>query len=108
MTILVGRGDEPDLAERALHDIKLAREEIREGRFQRSMAFIAGFSAVLTGFEAYVQHQRGAFDDRWMWTPVLLAPPTAAATGAAVVSKRAARTVLPVISFVSLLDGLIG
>ena len=30
-----------------------------EGRFQRSTALIAAFSAIVSGFEAYVQHQRG-------------------------------------------------
>jgi hypothetical protein len=43
-----------------------------------------------------------------MWTPVWLTPPTAAAGLAAMVSKRAARTVLPAASLVSLIDGVLG
>jgi hypothetical protein len=58
-------------------EIALAEREIREGRFQRSMALIAAFSAIVSGFEAYVQHQRGAFNHWLMWTPVWLTPPTA-------------------------------
>lgn len=65
-------------------------------------------SAVVSGFEAYIQHQRGDFNDRWMWTPVWLTPPTAAAGLAAMVSKRAARTALPAASLVSLIDGVLG
>ena len=53
----------------------LAVMEVREGRFQRSMAVITAFSAIASGFEAYVQHQRGAFSHWLMWTPVWLTPP---------------------------------
>jgi hypothetical protein len=82
--------------------------DIRQGRFQRSMALVAALSAVVSGFEAYVQHQRGDFEDPWMWTPVWLTPPTAAAGLAAVVSKKAARIALPATSIASLVDGVIG
>lgn len=93
---------------RLQRELGLSRREIRQGRFQRSMAAITGFSAVVSGFEAYTQHQRGAFDQWLMWTPVWLTPPTAVAAGAALVSERAARRVLPVISLVSLADGVVG
>ncbi len=96
------------LRKKLASDIEVARRDIRQGRFQRSMALMTAASAVVSGFEAYAQHQRGDFDDPWMWTPVWLTPPTAAAGLAAVVSKRAARTVLPAASIVSLVDGMIG
>jgi hypothetical protein len=89
-------------------EIALAEREIREGRFQRSMALIAAFSAIVSGFEAYVQHQRGAFNHWLMWTPVWLMPPTALVSAVALVSERVARRVLPVIALVSLADGVIG
>jgi hypothetical protein len=88
--------------------IGIARSDIRQGRFQRSLALVAALSAVVSGFEAYVQHQRGDFDDPWMWTPVWLTPPTAAAGLAAIVSRRATRTALPAASIASLADGVIG
>ncbi len=94
--------------ERAGDEVALARREIRHGRFQRSMAVVAGISAVVSGLEAYVQHRRGAFAHWLMWTPVWLTPPAALAAGAAVVSKRAARRWLPAVSLVSLADGVIG
>src|SRR5579885_535026 len=89
-------------------DAELARREIREGRFQRSMALVTAFSAAVSGFEAYSQHQRGAFNDRLMWTPVWLAPPTVVAAGAALKSERVARRVLPAVALVSLADGVLG
>jgi hypothetical protein len=72
------------------------------------MALIAAFSAIVSGFEAYVQHQRGAFNHWLMWTPVWLTPPTALVSAVALVSERVARRVLPVIALVSLADGVIG
>lgn len=89
-------------------DASLVPAEIATGRFQRSMAVVAAFSAIVSGFEAYMQHERGAFKDRWMWTPVWLTPPMVAAAGAAVASEPAARRVLPVVSAATLVDGLLG
>ncbi|HEY7036794.1 MAG TPA: hypothetical protein VH482_36035 [Thermomicrobiales bacterium] len=94
--------------DRLRNETALARMEIRTGRFQRSMALITGFSAVVSGFESYVQHDRGAFANPLMWTPVALTPPTAAAAGAALVSERAARKVLPALAVATLADGLLG
>jgi len=88
--------------------ISLARREIRRGRFQRSMALITGFSAVVSGFEGYIQHDRGAFDDKWMWTPIALTPPTTVASVAALFSESVARKMLPVLSAVTVADGVIG
>lgn len=90
------------------HEAHLAVEEIKEGRFQRIMAVIAAFSAIVSGFEAYVQHQRGAFSHWLMWTPVALTPPTAVASAVALLNKSAARKILPLVSLVSLVDGVIG
>ncbi len=89
-------------------ELSLARQEIRRGRFERTMAVIAAFSALVSGFEAYVQHQRGAFRNRWMWTPVGLVPPVVLAAGAALVSRKAAHRALPIVSLASLVDGAIG
>jgi hypothetical protein len=72
------------------------------------MAAVTGLSAVASGFEAYVQHRRGAFSHWLMWTPVVLTPATAAVAGAALLSERMARRVLPVLSVVTLADGVIG
>ncbi|MDA8218408.1 MAG: hypothetical protein M0Z94_12415 [Dehalococcoidales bacterium] len=91
-----------------VREVGLAREEIREGRFQRSMALLTTFAAIVSGFEAYAQHQRGAFANWLMWTPIWLTLPTTVVAAAALLSKRVARLALPFVAAVALLDGLVG
>jgi hypothetical protein len=83
-------------------------DNLRRGRMQRTMALAAAAAAPPLAFEIYLEHEKGSFADPWMWTPVLLAPPMTAAGLAAAVSPRAARTVLPAISALYALDGVIG
>ena len=92
----------------ALEVIRHLRRELRESRFQRTMALMTAFAAIASGFEAYIQHRRGDFADWRMWTPVWLMALTAAGALAAVASRRAAHTVLPALSVVSVIDGVIG
>ncbi len=81
---------------------------VRRGRAQKTLAAATAFSALPLGFEIYIEHFRGSFGDKWMWTPVWLSPALTAAGVAAVRSPRAARTWLPVISALYCLDGAIG
>jgi hypothetical protein len=81
---------------------------LRTGRVQRSLSAATAFSALPLGLEIYFEHFRGSFGDKWMWTPVALSPALTAAGVAGVVSRRAATTVLPVVSALYCLDGLIG
>jgi len=55
-----------------------------------------------------LEHLKGSFGDKWMWTPLVLTPPLTAAGIAGVASERAAKTALPFISALYFLDGLIG
>jgi hypothetical protein len=96
------------LGTRLGREVRLARREIREGRFERTMALITAFAAIVSGWEAYAQHLRGAFSHWLMWTPVGLTPPTIVAALGAVASPRLARRVLPVLALVSLVDGVVG
>ncbi len=98
----------PTLLELVEQEGRLARKEVREGRFQRSMAILAAFSAIVSGFEAYAQHLRGAFSHPMMWSPVLLTPPMVLAAAAAFFSERAGRLLLPLASVASLVDGVVG
>jgi len=91
-----------------VREVELARREIREGRFQRSMTVLTVFAAIVSGFEAYMQHLRGAFNHWLMWTPVALTVPTAVVAGVALFNPWVARSVLPAIAAVSLIDGMIG
>jgi len=83
-------------------------KNVREGRVQRALAATAAVSAIPLGFEIYLEHYRGSFGDRWMWTPVAATPPLVVAGIAGVFSERAARTVLPVAGAVFAVDGLVG
>lgn len=96
------------VTENALREAAMLRREVRDGRFQRSMAVITGLSAIVSGAEAYTQHRRGAFSHRLMWTPVWLMPPAAIAAAAAVLDERAARRLLPALSAAVIVDGVVG
>jgi hypothetical protein len=83
-------------------------QDIREGAFQRQVAIITGISALLSGFEAYYSHYKNNFRYAVQWTPIIIAPALAAASFAAVRSRRVAATALPAISAVAALDSAIG
>ena len=81
---------------------------LRAGRMQKLLAASTALSAPPLALEIYLEHYKGSFGDKWMWTPLWLTPPLTAAGIAGVVSPRAARTVLPFVSALYALDGLIG
>ena len=80
----------------------------RAGRMQRTLAAATALSAPPLGFEIYLEHYKGSFADKWMWTPIALTPPLTAAGAAAVFSERVAKTWLPAISALYAADGVIG
>lgn len=92
----------------ALSLVEKADLDIREGRFQRSLALIAGTSSVLSGLEVTYEHYRGSYSQRIMYTPVILSGALLGAGLWAYKSKRAAETVLPVISILTLGDCVTG
>ena len=81
---------------------------IRSGRMQKALALATALSAPPLAFEIYLEHYKGSFGDKWMWTPIVLTPPLTAAGIAGVLSPRAAKTVLPAVSALYALDGAIG
>ena len=81
---------------------------IREGRMQKMLAATTAFSVPGLAFEIYLEHYKGSFGDKWMWTPIVLTPPLTAAAIAGVYSEKAARTWLPALSALYALDGAIG
>jgi hypothetical protein len=83
-------------------------ENLRAGRMQRALAAAAAVSAPPLGLEIYLEHYKGSFGDRWMWTPIWLTPALTAAGVAGFASERAARTVLPAVSALYALDGVVG
>ncbi len=98
-----------DLMPRALRREGLVVEQhIREGRFQRSLALIAGCSSLLGGLEVTYEHYRGSYGQRVMYSPVLLSPVLLVAGVGAAFSRRIARTLLPLASIAMLADGALG
>jgi hypothetical protein len=83
-------------------------KNVREGRMQRLLAAATAFSAPPLAFEIFLEHEKGSWGDKWMWTPIVLTPPLTAAGIAGFVSPKAARTVLPLFGALYALDGAIG
>jgi len=82
--------------------------DIREGRFQRWLALIAAASSALSGIEVTYEHYKGSYSRRIMYTPVILSAALTAAGIAGFLSRRAARTVLPAVSVLTLGDCMAG
>src|SRR5665213_54002 len=99
------RSDLLNRIENAEHTIV---HEIREGRFQRSLALIAGLSSAIAGLEVSYEHYRGSYSNPVMYTPIVLSGALFVSGVSAAASRRAARTILPVVSAITLADCLIG
>ncbi len=89
-------------------DLEIVANHIREGRFQRSLALLTAATSIVSGLEVAYEHYRGSYSRRVMYTPVILSILLAIAGVAGFFSRRAARTVLRLVSFVTLTDALIG
>ncbi len=83
-------------------------QDLREGRFQKHLAFAAGFSALLSGAEALYSHYKATFWHWSQWTPIVVAPMLAAASFGAIGSRKVAHTALPAMSAVAMLDASLG
>ncbi|MGI8677556.1 MAG: hypothetical protein ACR2LX_02490 [Jatrophihabitans sp.] len=90
-----------DLAQDALYDV-------RTGRFERTLAALTAAGAVVTAAEIYLSHDGASFGNKMMWWPVVVVPTAIPAGVAAVFSRRAAHTVLPLASAAIVANGLQG
>lgn len=81
---------------------------VRAGRMQKLLAASTALSAPALALEVYLEHYKGSFGDKWMWTPLWLTPPLTVAGIAGFVSPKAARTWLPLFGALYALDGAIG
>ena len=82
--------------------------DIREGKFQRSLAVITAIAAFCSGFEVTSEHYRGSYSQRLMYSPLALSAALIASGIAGAVNRTAARTVMPVVSLLTMLDGTVG
>ena len=83
-------------------------QDVRTGRFERSLAGLAAGGALITTGEVFLSHDGASFGNKMMWAPVVVIPLIVPAGIAAVFSRRAAKTVLPLASAVVVLNGLQG
>jgi hypothetical protein len=91
-----------------LHDEKTVLQHIREGRFQRSLSLITAFSSLLSGLEVTYEHYVGSYSQQIMYTPVFLSLVLCIAAVWAVFNRWAARIFLPIVSLVTVIDGVVG
>ncbi len=98
-----------DLSPRALaHDEMVVVQHIREGRFQRSLSLITAFASLLSGLEVTYEHYIGSYSQRIMYTPVILSASLLITSIWAVFNRWVARVLMPIVSVLNMLDGLIG
>lgn len=83
-------------------------EAVRTGRFERTLSALTAAGAVITTLEIYTSHDSASFGNKMMWWPIVIVPTLAPAGIAAVFSRRAAKTVLPVASLVVIANGVQG
>jgi hypothetical protein len=95
-------------ADSGLIGIERLVQNVRVGRFERTLSGLTGVGALITGVEIWLEHDRASFANRMMWIPVALTPAMAAAGVAGIFSRRAAKTVLPLVSATVLANSLQG
>ena len=82
--------------------------DVRTGRFERTLSALTAVGAAVTAGEIYLSHDGASFGNRMMWWPIAIVPTAIPAGVAAVFSRRAARTVLPLASAAIVANGLQG
>ena len=82
--------------------------DIRTGRFERSLAGLAAAGALITAAEIFTEHDGASFGNKMMWWPIVIVPTMAPAGLAAVFSRKAAKTVLPIASAIVVANGIQG
>jgi hypothetical protein len=88
--------------------VRTALTDVRTGRFERSLSALTAGGAAVTAAEIYLSHDGASFGNKMMWWPVVVVPAAIPAGIAAVFSRRAARTVLPLASAAIVANGLQG
>jgi hypothetical protein len=90
------------------HGIDWMVRNVQTGHFERSLSALTAVGALVTAAEIYFEHDSASFGNKMMWIPVALGPVGAAAGVAGVISRRMAKTALPVASAAIVANGLQG
>jgi hypothetical protein len=88
--------------------LSAAVRDVRTGRFERSLSALTAAGAAVTAGEIYLSHDGASFGNKMMWWPIVVVPTAIPAGIAAIFSRRAAHTVLPLASAAIVVNGLQG
>src|SRR5512142_2965406 len=91
-----------------VHGIDRMVRNIETGRFERALSGLTAAGAVVTAAEIYFEHDSASFGNKMMWVPIALGPVGAAAGIAGLLSRRMAKTALPVASALIVANGVQG
>ncbi|HZE34391.1 MAG TPA: hypothetical protein VE198_23520 [Actinoallomurus sp.] len=91
-----------------VHGIDRMLGNIETGRFERSLSALTAAGALVTAAEIFLEHDSASFGNKMMWIPVALGPVGAAAGVAGFLSRRMAKTALPLASAAIVANGLQG
>ena len=95
-------------AAQPVHLLDRLVRDVRTGRFEQTLAALTAAGAAITAAEIYTEHDAASFGNKMMWWPVVIMPAAIPAGIAAVFSKRAAKTVLPLVSAAIVANGIQG
>jgi hypothetical protein len=85
-----------------------AWRDVRTGRFERALSALTAAGAAVTAGEIYLSHDSASFGNKMMWWPIVIVPAAIPSAVAAIFSRRAAHTVLPVASAAIVINGVQG
>ena len=83
-------------------------QSLREGRFQKHLAAAAAAASLFNGVEALYSHYKNNYRYWVQWTPVASSLLLTLAGVAAVFSRWAGKTLLPITSLLAILNGAVG
>ena len=92
----------------AVHGIDRMIRNVETGRFELSLSALTAAGALVTAAEIFFEHDSASFGNKMMWLPVALGPIGAAAGVAGLLSRRMAKTALPITSAAIVANGLQG
>src|SRR5689334_3232961 len=90
------------------HRLDRMVRNIETGHFERSLSALTAAGALVTAAEIFLEHDRASFGNKMMWLPVALGPVGALAGVAGIVSRKAAKTALPLAALAIVANGIQG
>jgi hypothetical protein len=83
-------------------------DDIKMGRFQKHLCVVAAIGTFASGAESWYSHYKDNFKFRVQWSPLILTPIMIFTCLGAIKNKKIANTLLPVVSALLMLNGVVG